>query len=214
MAGLTREERSRRAALAAEIAAGNPDNQTAAPETVTGEPTEQHPPTFSVAERRLKHGDVAMLRAQADFTLVGVDQEMAIYWGMTENAYDLINIYGWVPVHKRHLPMAPSMLGLSEGPDGNVTRGKSGSEMLFMMPKVTRESILFDQEQRRQVMRRSRRMWQKANQMSAETDAANEALSPAQRASALRAANAMQDSRKAQWVPLGSVESHGREPID
>lgn len=207
MANITKEERARRAALIAE-SAPEPDPNDISPKAASVEP-----PAFSIAERRLKYGDVAMMKGQADFDLVGLDEPMAVYWGMTEDAYDLVNLKGWQPVHKQHLPMEPSRLGLTSAPDGYVTRGRHGSEMLFMMPKRLRESILMDQEQRRQVMRRSRRMWQQQNMAAAEQDAQNEALTDAQRASARRASLSMQDEKRAKWTPLESIESHGTEPL-
>ncbi|HXJ44077.1 MAG TPA: hypothetical protein VNH18_32620 [Bryobacteraceae bacterium] len=165
---------------------------------------------FSVAERRLKHGDLAMLSEIANITLSGTDEPMAIYWGMTENAYDLINVYGWVPVQSKYLPMKAGLMGLTEAPDGNVTRGQNGSEMLFMMPERLRNAHLFKQANTRQVSRLSRRHHLQTAISSAQADATNPALSPARRESAARSAAGMEANQKAKFTFTEYTESHSR----
>lgn len=202
MANISREERLRRQAEA--------DHMTATVPEVTPTDGEIEPPTFSVAERRLKYGDLAMMQGQADFDLVGVSEPMAIYWGMTEDAHELITLKGWVPVHQKFLPMAPSRMGLQAAPDGNVTRGKNGSEMLFMMPKRIREEILLSQTNRRQVMRLSRRTWMKQTAEDAQMAAQDASLTPQQREKAARAAASMSSNERAKWTVTEFQESHSR----
>lgn len=210
MANITKEERERRRL----IAEGGADASTPSVEAVAAlmdkQSDDPKPPTFAVAERRKKHGDLAMLRAQGEFDLVGMTEPMAIYWGLTEHAYDLVNVYGWVPVHRKYLPVDPSQLGLTAAPDGNVTRGKNGSEMLFMMPKKMREDILFGQANTRQVNRLSRRRHLQQAIASAQADAENPALTEAQRSNAARSAAAMESGQKAKFSFTEYTESHSR----
>lgn len=205
MANISREERLRRQ----QTATATLDQPTPAPEP-SETPTTPEPPVFTVAERRLQNGDLAMLSEMANIALVGTLEPMALYWGMTENAYDLINIFGWVPVHARYLPMKPSMMGLAQGPDGNVTRGKNGSEMLFMMPARLREAHLFKAANARQVKRLSRRHHLQNAISSAQADANNPELSAARRESAAKSAAMMEANQKAKFTFTEYTESHSR----
>lgn len=227
MAGISREERLRRQALKdaeSPVVPGSPMPNppdggwpTVAdpvvpltPNVVVPAAKSPEPPKFTIAERRLKHGDVAMMKGQADFELVGMPEPMSIYWGMTEDAHELITLKGWVPVEAKFLPMKPERMGLTTAPDGNVTRGKQGSEMLFMMPKKLRDEILHDQANRRQVMRLSRRTYMKQTAESAQAAAMDQSLSAAQRESAARAAASMESSQRAKWTVTEFTESHSR----
>ncbi len=180
----------------------------------TDAPAAAQPPVFSVAERRLKHGDAAMLRNQADFDVIGFEEPMSIYWGLTESAYDLINIYGWVAAKASNLPVKANMLGLAESPDGFVTRGKNGSEMLFVMPKRLREDILHEASARRLKRRLSARTYKQEAASLAAQDASNPELTPKQRESAARSAAALDSNKRAKWSFTEFQESHSRQPID
>lgn len=212
--------RKSNAQKAAESAAGQMA-ETVADDLVTVDPGDetattkaQTPPMFAVAERRLKHGDASMLRNQADFDVIGFDEPMATYWGLTEGSYDLINIYGWVPAKASNLPVKANMLGLTESPDGFITRGKNGSEMLFVMPKRLREEILHEASARRLKRRLSARTYKQEAANLAAQDAQNMELTPKQRESAARSAAALDSNKRAKWSFTEFQESHSRQPID
>lgn len=211
MANITREERLRREALKSSTETLDIPMTTPEPDpTIAGTASTPQPPVFSVAERRLKHGDLSMMSEMANIALVGTTEPMALYWGMTEHAYELINIFGWVPVHARYLPMAPNLMGLSQAPDGHVTRGQRGSEMLFMMPSRLREAQLFKAANDRQMKRLSRRHHLQNAIASAEADAHNPALSAARREGAARSAASMAANQKAKFTFTEYTESHSR----
>lgn len=227
MAGISREERERRSALKASTIDFTPPTETAmaqlpAPTStsdVVVPPKSAEPakvPQFSVAERRLKHGDLSMLSADADITIVGQDEPMALYWGLTEDAHENITKYGWVPVMASELPMTCERMGLQKTPDGIVARGKNCSEILMKMPKRLRDQILLRQSQDRYAKRTSTKDWRNRMASAAASDAADESLSPEQRERAKRHADSMASTRgdKAQYHVTEFKETHSGQPIE
>jgi hypothetical protein len=100
-------------------------------------------PDFAVAERRLKHGDMDVLR-EPPITLVKQPTKMVLRWGNSrqEGRIDrLTRIKGWRPVTPEELPQALSFYGFTKSPDGFVVRGEKGQEVLLKMPRSLYDGI-------------------------------------------------------------------------
>jgi len=115
-------------------------------------------PQFSVVERRIKYGDASVLGSGSPLELVNQPEPMTLRWGNMllgegRNHY-LQSFKGWVPVRMAELANSLDMGLLTESPEGFVTRGEKGHEVLYKMP-----TRLYRQVQQRKVednLRRSR----------------------------------------------------------
>lgn len=214
MAGITREERLRRQAAAAAVDFTPPQSAVATEEIIDPAPVAAVP-TFSVAERRLKYGDIAMLSRTADVKLINQPCPMAIWWGMAEDAHEHITVHGWTLVRTNELEMSPERMGLQATPDGAVARGKNCAELLFKMPSHLREEILLRQSKDRYLKRTSLKDFKKRMSESAVADAQDASLTPQQRERAMRQAESFGGSgKKAEYVVLEHKESHSGQPIE
>src|SRR5690348_14425202 len=102
------------------------------------------PSDFSVAERRLQHGDLAELSRGSNIELAHQPEPMSIYWAPINgqpSPWTMINVLGWQYVTPADLPGRPADLGLDEQ-DGRIVKGgRDDQEVLFKMPTRLREQI-------------------------------------------------------------------------
>jgi hypothetical protein len=114
-------------------------------------------PDFSVVERRIKHGDAHVMSGAVSLELVNQPEPMTLRWGnmQLEGRNNYLQKYkGWVPVRMTELARRLDAGILTESPEGYVTRGEKGTEVLYKMP-----SRLYLAVQQRKVddnLRRSR----------------------------------------------------------
>jgi hypothetical protein len=105
-------------------------------------PTPPTLPSFEIAERRAKYGDVATLR-ELDAAAALVDQAvpMVTRWIYTgpgaplDRFYEIIAQKGYQQVHERDLKTPAHRNGWGLSPEGYVTRGEKGHELLVKMPE-------------------------------------------------------------------------------
>jgi hypothetical protein len=105
-------------------------------------------PSFEIAERRAKYGDVATLREMnAAAALKDQAVPMVTRWIYTgpgaplDRFYEVIAQKGYQQVHERELTTPAHRNGWGVSPEGYVTRGEKGHELLVKMPKHLYEQI-------------------------------------------------------------------------
>jgi hypothetical protein len=127
--------------------------ETDIPDVLVGEPTPPLP-TFEIAERRAQHGDLDSLR-EIDSAAALRDQAvpMTTRWIFTGPGAPLGRFHrviaqlGYQQVHARELTTPAHQNGWNVSPEGYVTRGEKGQELLVKMPKH-----LYEQIQRRKAL--------------------------------------------------------------
>lgn len=55
--------------------------------------------------------------------------------------YDAVHRLGWIPLTKDDIAVSPESLGFSVAPDGRITRGPNGAEVLMGMPKADFDAV-------------------------------------------------------------------------
>lgn len=55
--------------------------------------------------------------------------------------YDAVHRLGWVPLERDDLAVSPESLGFTVTPDGRITRGPNGAEVLMGMPKADFDAV-------------------------------------------------------------------------
>jgi len=117
--------------------------------------------SFEIAERRAKYGDLTMLREiDPSAALINQSEPMVTRWCYTgpgrEGRYaELTGPFGYVPVYTYELLTAVQRHGWNASPEGIVTRGEKGYEVLVKMPRRLYEQIQFKRAEDNDTRRRS-----------------------------------------------------------
>lgn len=155
---------------------------------------DEHIPDFSIVERRIKYGDAAAL-AGPSIALINQPEPMTLYWGNNNREgrhFQLTKRKGWVPVQITELANAMDVGGdIQASPDGIVTRGEKGREVLYKMP--TRLFKLVAKRKVEDNLRRSRSAahLKEGTQSAMVKDAESGAIGGRQRDAMLRGADRM-----------------------
>jgi hypothetical protein len=131
-------------------------------EVLVGAPPARPLPSFEIAERRAQNGDLDALReVDASAELVNQPWPMMTRWVFTgpgaplDSFYDIIAKRGYVQVHKDELRTTPERNGWGQSPEGYVTRGERGHEVLVKMPRHLYQQIQIRKAQDGDAKRRS-----------------------------------------------------------
>lgn len=55
--------------------------------------------------------------------------------------YDAVHRLGWIPLTRPDLAVSPESIGFTVAPDGRITRGPNGAEVLMAMPKADYDAV-------------------------------------------------------------------------
>lgn len=121
-----------------------PEDETVTTTAAVVEIPDEEIPSFEVVERRILYGDTSALAGPA-MELVNQPERMALYWGNTGREgrhFQLTKRKGWMPVKMTELANRLDVGGdVTESPDGFVTRGEKGREVLYKMPLRLYEAL-------------------------------------------------------------------------
>jgi len=95
-----------------------------------------------VVQRRLKGGNLFASPSQA---IPLKDQSMRVRWfnrGISDDRFFVAEQQkGWMKVHVSDVASLDAISGYDRSPEGWITRGPRGQEMLYMMPKADYQAI-------------------------------------------------------------------------
>jgi len=131
-------------------------------DVLVGTPPARPLPSFEIAERRAQNGDLDTLReVDASAELKDQPVPMITRWIFTgpgaplDRFYEIIAQRGYVQVHKDELRTGPERNGWGSSPEGYITRGERGHELLVKMPRHLYQRIQIRKAQDGDAKRRS-----------------------------------------------------------